>query len=171
MKLDVPYYSQYIDVEDSFWMLRACGACSFKMVVEFHGIKVPDLVSICNEALEKGGYDLQNGWGHDYLVEKAKELGLHSNRAEGLSDLEDIIKSLNDGNPVIVSVEKRVLEQTRFHMVVLVGYENLSANRHGNHFIYHESESTDKDKGAYRVCNEDIFLNYWRGKAIFVSKK
>jgi hypothetical protein len=217
MKVPVPYYSQFVDVQDSFWMLRACGATSLKMVVESHlsvdsmsiedGKKVPDIVTLCNEAKERGGYDMSNGWLHDYLVMKAKELGLQAYRKEGLTDLVDIIASLDAGNPVIVSVEKRVLEQTRFHMLVLVGYdlsqttqmekhgfehvrnqqmEDLSADQTpesvsefsatsyklqaNSYLYYHEPESTDKEKGQYRTCSFETFMEYWRGKAIFITK-
>ena len=185
MKLEVPYYSQFIDVEDKFWMLRACGAVCFKMVVEYYGENIPDIVKFCNEAKENGGYDINNGWVHNYLVTKAEELGLQARRSEGLTSITDeIMASLDAGNPVIVSVEKRVLEQTRFHLIVLVGYEkgdegdltvvsessspyHLSPN---TYFYYHEPESTDKTRGAYRICDVAIFKNYWRGKAIFISK-
>lgn len=163
MKLTVPYYSQFIDVPDSFWMLRGCGAVSFAMIAEFYGIKIPSIVDFCNEAKDTGGYDMTNGWIHDYLVNKAKELGLKAERKEGLTDLDEIISSLESGNPIIVSVEKRVLEQKRFHMLVLLGFDDTG-------FIYHEPESTDKEKGQYRVCTYDQFMEYWRGKAIFVSK-
>lgn len=162
MKLSVPYYSQFVDIQDPFWMLRACGAASLKMVAEFHGKEVPDLVSLCNEAKERGGYDMHNGWVHDYLVMRSKELGLQAERKEGLTNTDELIHALDAGNPVIVSVEKRVLEQTRFHMIVLVGYD-------GETFLYHEPESTDKEKGQYRVCDRETFMNYWRGKAIFIT--
>lgn len=143
-------------------MLRACGAISLKMVAEFSGAQVPDILILCNEARDREGYHMVNGWVHDYLVTKARELGLQAERREGLTDLIDIKASLDAGYPVIVSVEKRVLEQTRFHMIVVVGYEE------GN-IIYHEPESTDKEKGQYRVCTEEVFMNYWRGKAIFIN--
>lgn len=163
MKLSVPYYSQFVDIQDPFWMLRACGAASLKMVAEFHGKETPDLVTLCNEAKERGGYDMQNGWVHDYIVTKAQELGLTAYRKEGLTSLDELTASLDAGNPIIVSVEKRVLEQKRFHMIVLVGYED-------GKFLYHEPESTDKDKGQYRTCDAQTFMEYWRGKAIFLSK-
>ncbi|MCF7843748.1 C39 family peptidase [Candidatus Gracilibacteria bacterium] len=189
MKLPVPYYSQFVDIQDPFWMLRACGGTCLKMVAEYHlptgipnreGIVVPDILSLCNEAKERGGYDMQNGWVHDYLVNKAKELGLQAHRSEGLTNITDeIIASLDAGNPVIVSVEKRVLEQTRFHLIVIVGYEkedNVSELvdsfklKSNSCFYYHESESTDKERGQYRTCDVETFMNYWRGKAIFISK-
>ncbi len=187
MKLAVPYYSQFVDIQDLFWMLRACGAASFKMVAEYHGVTVPDLLTLCNEAKEKGGYDMQNGWVHDYLVTKAQELGLQAYRKEGLTNLDEVIASLDAGNPVIVSVEKRVLEQRRFHLIVLTGFEQSrtdddftqtvaeNTTPHSqpltpNYFYYHEPESTDREKGQYRTCDVETFMKYWRGKAIFISK-
>lgn len=173
MKLSVPYYSQFIDIQDPFWMLRACGAVSLKMVVEFCGATVPELLTLCNEARERGGYDMYNGWVHDYLVTKAKELGLEAYRKEGLESVDEIIEHLDKGFPVIVSVEKRVLEQTRFHMLVVVGYEKETTNNElpitSYRLFYHEPESTDKEKGQYRFCSQEVFFSYWRGKAIFVS--
>ena len=131
MKLDVPYYSQFVDVQDSFWMLRACGMISLTMVSEFHGVQKEEILTLCEEALTRGGYDMQNGWIHDYLVTKAKELGLEAYRKEGLTDVQEIIASLDAGNPVIVSVEKRVLEQKRFHLIVLVGYDKSQIEKLG----------------------------------------
>lgn len=180
MKLLVPYYSQFIDVKDSFWMLRGCGAASLKMVAEYQGVSVPDIESLGNEARERGGYDMQNGWIHNYLVNKAIEMGLSAHRTErDLPIVDEIIASLDAGNPVIVSVEKRVLEQKRFHLLVIVGYEKGDENEsateefqikpsHG--FYYHEPESTDKVRGQYRFCDVETFKEYWRGKAIFITK-
>lgn len=163
MKLNVPYFSQFIDVQDPFWNIRSCGAACLKMVTEFHGKQTPSLIELCEEAKEKGGYDINNGWVHEYLVKKINELGLIARCEEGLQSADTLIEDLNNGNPVIVSVEKKVLEQARFHMIVLVGYED-------GEFIYHEPESTVKKKGLERKCSEKVFMNYWRGKAIFISK-
>lgn len=163
MKLPVPYYSQFVDVQDPFWMLRACGAVSLKMVSEFHGVDVPEILTLCNEARDRGGYHVTNGWVHDYLVLKAKELGLEAFRKEGLTSFDEIKNHLDVYGPVIVSVEKRVLEQTRFHLLVVTGYDD--------EFVYYnEPESTDKAKGQYRMCTEEVFMEYFRGKAIFITK-
>ena len=162
MKLAVPYHSQFLDIADPFWILRACGATSLAMVLEYHGLPELNILSFCNEAKEKGGYDMKNGWVHDYLVLKATELGFTAYRKEGMEDVDEIISSLEQGNPVIVSVEKKVLEQKRFHILVVVGYEN-------ENFIYHEPESTDRERGQYRVCDTETFMEYWRRKAIFIK--
>ena len=108
MKLNVPYYSQFLDIDDSFWMLRACGAVSLAMVAEYEGIVLPDILAFCHEARERGGYHVVNGWVHDYVVLKARELDLLAYRQEGLTGVTEIISALNAGHPVIVSVEKRV---------------------------------------------------------------
>jgi hypothetical protein len=150
-------------------MLRACGATSLAMVAEFHGKEINSIEALCEEARLRGGYDMTNGWVHDYLVTKAKELGLHSERKEGLTTVDEIISSLDKGNPVIVSVEKRVLEQTRFHMIVIVGYEKKQ-DATTTCLYYHEPESTDISRGEFRECNIETFMNYWRRKAIFIAK-
>jgi ABC-type bacteriocin/lantibiotic exporter with double-glycine peptidase domain len=159
-------------------MLRGCGAASFKMVAEFHGKEIPDVVIFCEEAKQRGGYDIQNGWVHAYLVNKAEELGLKAHRIErDVKSIDEIMESLDAGNPVIVSVEKRVLEQKRFHMIVIVGYEKNKEEEVSSEyqlqpsscFYYHEPESTDSHKGQYRVCDTRTFLEYWRGKAIFIT--
>lgn len=167
MKLDVPYYSQYADIQDPFWMLRGCGACALKEILEFYGKEASDLVTLCNEAKEAGGYDMENGWVHDYLVSKAASCGLPAFRKEGISDLNEIISYLNEGKPVMVSVEKRVLEQTRFHIIVLTGFEE--ENGEISSLYYHESESTNKKKGKHRSCSKETFLQFFRGKAIFIG--
>ncbi len=167
MRLDVPYYSQFIDVEDCFWMLRACGATSLKMVAEFEGASVPSIESLCGEAKERGGYHMENGWIHDYLILKAEELGLRAYRKEGLTTTDELVAHLNSGHPVVVSVEKRVLEQKRFHILVLTGHEEIDGVRS---FTYHEPESTQKERGQHRKVPEAIFIEYWRGKALFLKK-
>ncbi len=173
MKLTVPYYSQYLDVQSPFWMLRACGAVSLTMVVEFHGKEIKSIEALCEEAKARGGYDMTNGWVHDYLVTKAKELGLHAERKEGLTTIDEIIHSLDRGNPVIASVEKRVLEQTRFHMNVITGYATDTTTTFNlqptTYLYYHEPESTTVEKGEYRMCTKEQFMEYFRGKAIFIT--
>lgn len=171
MKLAVPNYSQFVDINDPYWMLRACGMMGVYEVINFKkGITDFDaqkFLKDCEKAKEVGGYHLENGWIHDYLVNFAKEFGFNETyRKEGVSDFVEIKRELDHGNPVIVSVEKRVLEQTRFHLLVVVGYE---INEEGVLVVYHDSECTDKSKGKNRVCNKDVFMEYFRGKMIVIK--
>ena len=72
-----------------------------------------------------------------------------------------ILKTLDEGKPVIVSVEQNFEESDKFHQVVLVG-------REGDLFLYHEPEAEDKN-GAYREVSTEQFLRHWRHLAIFVG--
>ena len=170
MRHSVPYYSQFVDVKDPFWMLRACGMTSLLMVMEFFDGKQRDIVSLCEKAKEEGGYDMENGWIHDYLVAVAEENNFEAYRKEGLESISKIANHLQKEGPVIVSVEKRLLEQKRFHMLVLTGCE-INQNGDVVSLSYHEPESTVKEKGTHRTCDTSTFLSYWRGKAIFIFPK
>ena len=174
VKLDVPYSSQFLDAQDSFWNIRSCGGACIKMVLDYYASINSDIKSnlsileIMNTAKETGGYDTENGFIHDWAVKYFKQMGLGSYRQEGLSGFEEIKESLDNNNPVIVSVTKKVLEQNKFHLILIVGYEMETniLNKGGeivNKVMYHEPESTDVSRGSFRSCDMDTFLAFWRG--------
>jgi len=174
----VPYHSQFLEVENNFWNIRSCGGSCVKMVMDYFKIVTPSILEIMEQMQANGGYDMKNGFVHDAAVQYFKDFDLYSYRKEtktleekeGL--LAEIFISLRKDNPCIVSVEKRVLEQTKFHMILIVGYEHDLQDdmHHIKNIIYHDPESTDKDRGAFRVCDIDTFMDFWRGKTIFVSR-
>ncbi len=184
--LDVPYHSQFLEVEDYFWNIRSCGGCCIKMVLDFYNIKSDTVLHIMNEAFNTGGYHTENGFMHDWAVDYINKKLIENNinkkcyRKEKLENIDELINNLGNNNPVIVSIEKITLEQTKYHLIVLVGYEyennesdnfdnKNSENKKITKIIYHESESTDPERGKYRVCDVDIFKKFWRSKAIFVN--
>jgi len=118
IKLDVPYYSQFTDVKDPYWMPRACGVVCLGMVFAYHTGRDVDIDDLIKKGNESGAYG-PHGWYHDGLVALAKDEGLDAHREEGMKDSEKLIQSLRDGNPVIVSAVKFILGQKKFHMVVL----------------------------------------------------
>ncbi len=176
VKLNVPYSSQFLDVEDHFWNIRSCGGTCIKMCLDYyHNLdstvdNSPSILHIMNGAFNNGGYDANHGFVHDFAVKYFLQHNLDSHRMEGLSEFETLKASLDNGNPIIVSVVKRTLEQEKFHLILVVGYEEDDDGRNSR-VIYHEPESTDPNRGAYRVCDMDTFLKSWRGKAIFVKSK
>lgn len=177
VKLNVPYHSQFLEVEDYFWNIRSCGGTCIKMCLDYYhqfDNKIDNsssILFIMNDAFNNGGYDAQHGFVHNFAVEYFKNHGLESNRLEGLESFDIIKDNLDNGNPVIVSIIKRTLEQEKFHLILIVGYEYDESSNAVLNVIYHEPESTDPSRGAYRVCDTDTFLKSWRGKAIFVSNK
>ena len=172
MKLNVPYYSQFTDVQDHYWMPRACLPTCLKIIFEYHGkakdISLDELIKNLNDA---GGYG-KSGWFHDAIVAKAKEFGFYAFRQEKMNELNgvtDIKKNLDEGNPVIVSVIKFVLGQTKFHTVVLVGYEEAGGALTGFYFHDPESTSSDHNREPFFV-DISTFKKQWRQMAIFIEK-
>jgi len=182
MKIQVPYHSQFLEVKDYEWNIRSCtGACT-AMTLEFFTGKKLDILGFMKKADEEGGYSRLNGMSHDYLISFFESNGLKSWRYKSeatkdvLDTVEPIVESLQKGNPVIVSINKYILEQKKFHTVLVIGYEE---NDQGEvtHFYYHEPEATvakvEGDSavgGEGRKCDIETFKKFWRGRAVFVGK-
>jgi len=171
MKLDVPYYSQFLDVNDPYWMPRACGMCCLKMVLDFFGEKTPPLLEMCRTGEKEGGYS-KHGWFHDYLLKVARGYGLEAERGEKIGEimgLQKIHDELKDGRPVIVSVSKHSLGQNKFHMVLLTGYEE---NENGTvfGFYYNDPESLYVEEGKGLFADIKDFKRDWRRMAIFIRR-
>jgi hypothetical protein len=179
-KLKVPCYSQFLEVSDSFWNIRSCGGACIKMVLDYYNQigKIEknnkSILEIMEEAKEMGGYHSQNGFIHDYAVEYFVKNGLQSYRKEGLESIDEVINNLDNNNPVLVSVVKKTLEQTKFHLILVVGYKYYlggGGEKIITQIIYHEPEAVSLEGGSFRVCDLEVFKNSWRSKAIFVSDK
>lgn len=172
MKLDIPYYSQFLDIDDRYWAPRACGPVALFMALKFLG-KLPgnftpiDLVKKMND---EGGY-YTHGWRHDAFVKTAKEFGLAASHREEKMDLDSgllkIKESLDAGFPVIFSVVKRTLEQTKFHMLLAIGYEFDEDTKTVKGLYYHDPESTEREKGKDHFASKELLEKDWRRMAIF----
>lgn len=182
MKLNVPYHSQFLEVEDFHWNIRSCsGACTAMALEYLTGRKI-DILEFMKEAERFGGYDKINGMGHDYVINFLEKEGLKAWRYKNilkrdtLDTVDSVVEELEKGNPVIVSINKYILEQKKFHLILLIGLEK-DEDGNATHFYYHEPEATvisvEDDKnvgGANRCVDIETFKKCWRGKAIFVSK-
>lgn len=167
MKLSVPYYSQFLDVADAAWRPKACGMTCVAMVLAHTG-NVQGIDALIQEAVAAGGYG-PSGWFHDALVHTLKEHGApQARRAESIENIDALVASLDAGAPTIVSVVDEILEQTKFHMVVLVGYEEDESGEVSG-FYYHDPQSLSPENGANRFVPIAAFLKHWRKMAIFIS--
>ncbi len=167
--LDVPYYSQYLDIEDIYWVPRSCGIACVKMVLDFYKTGNYSLADLIKNIAEKGGYN-SSGWIHDYLISLFKDCGLQAHREEQMDfddGIEKIAGYLDNDNPVIISIIKFVLGQTKFHMVVLTGYKRENGIIKG--FYYHDPESLYRETGQNLFVDLEIFRIGWRRMAIYVK--
>ncbi len=182
MKLDIPYHSQYLEVKDSEWNIRSCSGSCVAMAMEFLTGKKIDILEYMKEAKREGGYDKINGASHDYIISYFEKSGLKSWRYKNPdtkdvnNDIAPLVESLENGNPVIVSINKIILEQKKFHLILLVGLEKNEAGE-VTYFYYHEPEATVANVennvavgGVFRKCDMETFKQGYRGRAIFVSK-
>ncbi len=190
--LEVPYYSQKLDVVDEKWKDKACGVTSLKMVFEYYlrnTKDVPTINDLIGEGIFIGGYS-KHGWIHDALVILARNHGLDAYRQEFKSHTIDlikkifrtsifeeellkkgvnkIIKKIEMENPVIVSVRGRFKKDGEFHMIVINGIEKDRDITKG--FYYHEPNSDNKEDGMSNFVDIETFKKYWRKMAIFVYK-
>ena len=182
MKLNIPYYSQFLEVKDYEWNIRSCTGTCAAMILEYFTGKKLDILAFMKKSEAEGGYSRLNGMSHDYVISFFESEGLRSWRYKNeetkdvLNTTDPIIESLRNNNPVIVSITKFVLEQKKFHTVLIIGFIE---NEQGEvtHLYYHEPEATtarvsgDPAVGGADHCSDiETFKNSWRGRAIFVQK-
>jgi len=168
--LDIPYYSQHLDVSDESWRSRACGILCLKMAMDFYGKDKKDIIEMIKLGVDKEGYS-PSGWKHDVLVDIAKEFGFSAFRKEyrdreeeGIKDILDFLKK---GCPVMVSAVKNFSEKDKFHMVLLTGFEGEGDEIKG--FYYHDPDSLNGDDGKHKFVPKGTFKKYWRKMAIYVN--
>ncbi len=167
--LTVPFYSQYMDIQDKHWMLRGCGVTCLKMALDYFGAKTPQLDEMIAKAAAMGAYG-DSGWYHDGLIAVAKEYGIDAWRKEDMdttSGVKEMYEMLSHGGLVVVSVVQRLLGRHKFHQVLLIGYREEGNDFKG--FYYHDPMSSDREQGKALYVEADIFKVYWRNKAIFLK--
>ncbi len=168
MVLDVPFISQLTDIEDRYWINRACGAVSLAMVLAYHHQPILDLQEFMADAKEKGGFTQESGWFYAYLENTAKEKGFTTAIREGVTS-EDLLVELRGGNPVIISVVKRLFGKERGHILVLTGFEMARDEIKG--FYYNDPESLYERTGKGQFVLLDDFEADWKKRALIITPK
>lgn len=178
MKIQIPYYSQYMDVINKEWQPRACGIACLKMLLEARGVETPTLDEMIKDGVALGAYS-ENGWLHDGLIALGAKYGAELYRKEfrkkdadmvtsdklNTEGINVILNELEMGRPVIVSAIKNFEIRNKFHMVLVVGAELEEGIVKG--FYYHDPDSYTETKGAYQFVQFGIFKTAWRRLAIF----
>ncbi len=169
--LDVPYFSQYLDVNQKLHMLTACGMTSVYMTLKYYSVECESLDKLVEKGIESGGYN-KSGWLHDYLVDVFKNHGIKCERMENMKDrdIQNIFDSLKNKNPVIISMQSLSFDRRIFHMVIIVGYkENEQGDLEG--FFYHDPAGLVPEEATNLFVSIPVFLQYWRKMAIFPINK
>ncbi len=168
-KLNVPYYSQRLDVKDPFWRPRSCGAVSIKMAMDFLGrnkknYKKVSTANLIKEGISYEAHSLKYGWFHDGLIKIAKNHGFgKSFRKEWPEEkrelsLRYITSTMEKNIPVLASFKSKASG----HLVLLVGFSDKG-------FFYHDPNSYSRTKGKFKFIATEKFLNIWKGRIIIVK--
>jgi uncharacterized protein YvpB len=170
--LDVPYFSQYLDIKNALEGARSCGITCVKMVLEYFHSTDLSLQEWVDKGMSEGGFG-RSGWIHDYFVKIFNDNNLTAYRKEKMKvdpGLLEILQSLENKNPVIVSVERRLFDDPSFHMVLVVGFKKDNDGKILG-FYYNDPAKTTVESGKNKFVEIDSFVEYWRKMAIFVSKE
>lgn len=168
IKLDVPYFSQFLDVGMAEQRPRACGMVCAYMVLNFFGAETVPLDELIAAGERDGGYS-PAGWVHNYLVKVIQGHGFSCERREKMSDndVELFHQAILEGNPVIVSVARVLFDQRDFHMVVLTGVrENEKGEPEG--FFYHNPWELQRIEHRYVPIAH--LISSWRRMAILPKR-
>jgi len=188
--LEVPYYSQKLDISDEKWKDKACGITALKMVLDFFSAKQTPSIDWLIKEMEFVGEHIREGVTHETLVILARNHGFNAYRQEFkshkiniergkviLSKYENelidggvhkIIESLKNELPVIVSAVKKFKEEDKPHLVLVVGFEEDANGVVG--FYYNDPDSDTVGGGENLFVDLETFKKYWRKMAIFVCK-
>jgi len=165
--IEVPHFVQYYNINKDYWKERSCGIASLAMVLDFYGKNI-DLDKLIKQGLEKYPYDKNTGWRHDVIVELAQDYGLESRRTED-ETVENLIKSLNQNEPVIISIHKNFDSENGGHLAVLCGY--FATESDGIVGFYVNDPIGPQYKHKYQLIEYDKFIKGWKKRAIYISKK
>lgn len=169
-KLNVPYYSQRLDVLDSEWKWRSCGICALKMAMEFLGEVKISADNLIKEGLKINAYLKNVGWIHQGLVDIAKRHGFkNSFRKEWPEDKKNeaikyLVEFLEKEIPVLASVKNK----EEGHLALIVGAEMKSDLPEG--FYIHDPDAYNREDGAFKFLNLLKFLEIWKGRIIVLQK-
>ncbi len=172
MRLDVPYVSQYLDIADPYWKDRSCSVACLRMALSMKE-GAPSLDSLVLEGKNTYGYDPSRGWTHKAIVSLFSDHGVLAESREFKKEgefekgVEEIIASLDQGKPVLISAVKNFQEEKKFHTVLFVGYEKDEKGKISG-FYYHDPAFDDREKGQNLFVSFEIFKKYWRRMAIFL---
>lgn len=189
MILKVPYYSQVRDTKNPKWKDKSCGIAALKMVLDYYSPTNLTIDDLYQKGLDLGGYKEGVGWYHHSLALLSKSLGykaitrswnipkesLEHLQERGFSkedikivnqqQMEEGIFSLKNelenGHPVVVSVNQGFGEHGQGHLVTLIGYDEIG-------FILNDPYEEIRLGKEFKISFDD-FKGSWIKRAILIQ--
>ncbi|MFI1974653.1 MULTISPECIES: cysteine peptidase family C39 domain-containing protein [Streptomyces] len=145
------------------WGERCCGLACLRMLLDFHGLAVPDRLPLLHHGLALGAHT-PKGWLHAGLVRLASEYGLqgHASAFPTPAPLQELARA---GTPSIVSCSFRFPEDGRQggHLVLFTG----EFERDGE--VYAGFADPSRWGADHAAVPAARFWSSWTGRAIVLT--
>ncbi len=158
----VPFYSQFRDIDQTYWKKVGCGVTSLAMVINYYQPEAVTVNALLKEGVTQGAYNNVYGWSHKGLIELSETYGFKG-KSYDLGKLgktaayEQFKRSLETG-PVIVSVHYKFDPRSSIpHLVVIDGIQG--------DFLYYNDPAASS--GTKKISIVD-FQKGWKKRYIVV---
>ena len=159
---EVPFFSQFDDIDSALWKKRSCGVVSLGMIIEYFSGKTLDLNSLLQKGIDEGAFIANVGWSHRGLADLSTDFGLHGT-AYDLSDKKNTeaftrFKAILEDGPVIVSAHYKFDPKSTIpHLLVI--------NKIIDDTVYYNDPAATE---AYKKISVSDFMNGWKKRFIVV---
>jgi len=160
---NVPFFSQFHDIQIPVWQKLGCGVTSLAMIIDFYHPETVSVNTLLKEGVAAGAYEKDAGWSHDGLIQLARKYGL-AGKDYDLSQLDMTVafarlnEFLKDG-PVMASVHYKFDPKSTIpHLVVLDGIA-------GGHVYYNDPAGF----AAKKEISIADFMNGWKKRFIVIK--
>jgi ABC-type bacteriocin/lantibiotic exporter with double-glycine peptidase domain len=157
---DVPFFSQFQDIESPKWQKVGCGIASLAMIIDFYKPDVVSANALLKQGVAAGAYNYNAGWIYAGLIGLSRQYGLDGayydlttlNSEAAYVALSQHLKS----GPVIASVHYKFDPKSTIpHLVVLDSIQ-------GDQVYYNDPAAKAGDQSISKVA----FLKAWKKKII-----
>jgi uncharacterized protein YvpB len=178
--LDIPFFSQLDSSVPTEHQRHVCALACIKMIFDWKN-KGIDFETIYQEAKIIGN-QVEAGWTHETIIRLLRNHEVLAYRQEFLGHainfetrkgevaghtkefvekgIIKIKKSIDEGNPVFVSVKANFSQNKEDHVVLVIGYTETD-------FIFHDPIlNSEKTPLVYSI---ETFKTFWKNFAIFVE--
>lgn len=159
---DVPFYSQFQDIQELKWQKVGCGVASLAMVIDYYKPNAPTVEKLLAQGISSGAYDYNAGWKHAGLISLAKKYNLAGNSydlsSSSMTTAFARLQSDLKNGPVIVSVHYKFDPKSTIpHLVVIDGISNG--------VVYYNDPAAKSGKLQISIAD---FQKAWKKKSIVI---
>ena len=159
---DVPFYSQFKDIQSPKWQKVGCGVTSLAMVINYYKPETVSVNALLKRGVAAGAYAPNAGWIYAGLISLSHKYGLDGTYYDlskldtetAFGRLQDILKE----GPVILAVHYKFDPKSTIpHLVVINGIKDG--------VVYYNDPAAKVGEKQISVEN---FLKAWKKKVIAI---